>query len=160
MASVTITSRFIIGFTSLAWRLSAWKGHAPLPGTAGCTAPGLQGIRRASCGSRACLAAPCAGRSFVQSVPCYSTGLNMQMDRETGCVSSEMRVKDFVSILICGQNQTLSIVILWSSDSQRDPSTVCLPGAVSDELQESPTSRHNILEQFPQKGLLGRNLTP
>jgi hypothetical protein len=60
MASVTITSRFIIGFTSLAWRLSAWKGHASLPGTGGCTAPGLQGSRRAGCGSRACLAAPCA----------------------------------------------------------------------------------------------------
>lgn len=53
-----------------------------------------------------------AGRSHVQSVPCYSVGLNMQTDRETGCVSSEMRVRNFVSILICGQNQTLSIVIL------------------------------------------------
>lgn len=37
----------------------------------------------------------------------------MQTDREkTGCVSSEMRVRGFVSILIGGQNQTLSIVIL------------------------------------------------
>lgn len=37
----------------------------------------------------------------------------MQMDRDTGCVSDETRVRDFVSILIFGQKQTLSIVILF-----------------------------------------------
>lgn len=36
----------------------------------------------------------------------------MQMDKDTGCVSDETRVRDFVSILIFGQKQTLSIVIL------------------------------------------------
>lgn len=102
-------SHFIIGFTSLAQRLCTWKGSTSFPGVLDHEAPGLQESMlqdEGPFGSLKCWKALCLVCSY------YSVVLHGRMDRKTGSSSDETKIKDFIRILMCGQQQRLGIVLL------------------------------------------------